>query len=75
MARSGPHAGVFASGDRATFDVKKGRHIWLHVAKGTVKVGAKRLEAGDAAFSTNDQGGPLVVEGDGLGELLLLDLP
>jgi hypothetical protein len=45
------------------------------VAKGSVKVGGKRLEAGDAAFTTDSRGGPLLIEGDGDGELLLFDLP
>jgi quercetin 2,3-dioxygenase len=69
------HAGVFATGDRATFDVKAGRHAWIHVAKGSVMVSGKRLEAGDAAYSADDRGGPVSIQGDGTGELLLFDLP
>jgi redox-sensitive bicupin YhaK (pirin superfamily) len=69
------HAGVFKTGDRATHDLASGRHAWLHVAKGSVKVGGKRLEAGDAAFTTNNHGERLVIEGDGTGEVLLFDLP
>jgi redox-sensitive bicupin YhaK (pirin superfamily) len=69
------HAGVFASGDRATFELASGRHTWVHVAKGTVVVNGQTLEAGDAAFSTNADGGALVVEGGkDAGEVLVFDL-
>ena len=68
------HAGVFGSEDRATFTVAPGRHTWVHVAKGTVKIGGKRLEAGDAAYSTNGDGGVLEIEGDEAGEVLVFDL-
>ena len=69
------YAGVFATGERATFDVKAGRRVWLHVARGSVNVGGKRLEAGDAAYTTDDRGGRLGIEGDGSGEVLVFDLP
>jgi quercetin 2,3-dioxygenase len=69
------HSGLFETGEHATFSLRPGRHAWLHVAKGSVKVGGKRLEAGDAAYTTDDLGGSLEVEGDGSGELLVFDLP
>ncbi len=69
------HAGVFATGERVVFEVTAGRHAWLHVAQGSVKVGGKRLEAGDAAYTADDRGGALIIEGDGSGEVLVFDLP
>ncbi len=69
------YAGLFADGERASFEVSPGRRAWLHVARGTVKVGGRRLEAGDATFTTDDRGGAIVVEGDGAGEVLLFELP
>ncbi len=66
------HAGVFATGDRATFEVKPGRHAWIHVAKGSVQIGGKRLEAGDAAYTKDS--GAIAIEGDGSGEILVFDL-
>jgi redox-sensitive bicupin YhaK (pirin superfamily) len=66
------HAGVFADRDRATFEVKPGRHAWIHVAKGTVRVGGERLVAGDAAYTS--EAGSIAIEADGVGEVLVFDL-
>jgi redox-sensitive bicupin YhaK (pirin superfamily) len=66
------HAGVFADHDRATFEVKPGRHAWIHIAKGTVRVGGERLEAGDAAYTSEP--GSIAIEADGTGEVLVFDL-
>ena len=66
------YGGVFATGERAVHTVKPGRHAWVHVARGTVKVGGTKLSAGDAAFTSD--AGPIVVEGDGNGEVLVFDL-
>jgi redox-sensitive bicupin YhaK (pirin superfamily) len=68
------HAGIFASGERATFEVNPGRHAWIHVARGSVRVGGERLVAGDAAYTKDDRGGALSIEGDGSGEVLVFDL-
>ena len=65
-------AGVFSDGDSFTHEVAEGRNAWLHVAKGTVRVGGVRLEAGDAAFTSTP--GPILLEGDGTGEILVFDL-
>lgn len=66
------HAGIFADKDRATFEVKARRHSWIHVAKGTVRVGGERLVAGDAAYTSD--AGSIVIEADGTGEVLVFDL-
>jgi redox-sensitive bicupin YhaK (pirin superfamily) len=66
------HAGLFAGQERATFEVKPGRHAWIHVAKGSVRVGGERLLAGDAAYTSDV--GSIVIEADGSGEILVFDL-
>jgi quercetin 2,3-dioxygenase len=69
------YVGVFTQGERCTFELASGRHLWLHVAKGSVKVNGEHLNASDAVFSTESTGGALMIEGDNHGELLLFDLP
>jgi len=65
-------AGVFTGDDRAEHQVKPGRHAWVHVAKGSVKVAGERLVAGDAAYTSD--AGALAIEADGTGEVLVFDL-
>jgi redox-sensitive bicupin YhaK (pirin superfamily) len=66
------YAGLFDRGEKATFLVKPGRHVWVHVARGTVVVDGQRLNAGDAA--SVDEAGPLEIAGEEAGEVLLFDL-
>jgi len=65
-------AGLFREGETATHAVAPGRHAWIHVAKGSVKVGGERLVAGDAAYTS--EAGSITIEGDGTGEVLVFDL-
>lgn len=65
------YAGLFDKGEEATFEIKKGRHVWLHVANGSVNVNGERLESGDAVAI--EEPGTLKVTGEG-GEILLFDL-
>jgi quercetin 2,3-dioxygenase len=69
------YAGTFAHGGRSTFELAPGRHLWLHVATGSIKVNDEPISAGDAVFTTASTGGTLVIEGDNSGEVLLFDLP
>jgi redox-sensitive bicupin YhaK (pirin superfamily) len=56
-----------------THEVRPGRGVWLHVARGAVRVGGERLVAGDAAAV--DERDTLRVEGDeDESEVLILDL-
>ena len=68
------YAGTFGDGEGATFEVKPGRHAWVHVAKGTVKVGGEPLSAGDAAYTS--EAGTIAIDGEagGTGEVLIFDL-
>ena len=66
------HAGRFGAGDRARYDLAKGRHGYVHVARGQIDLNGTRLGAGDAAAI--DEGGPLEIAGVDNGEVLVFDL-
>src|SRR5512140_1558141 len=66
------YAGVFADGERATFQLAPKRHAWVHVARGEVRVNGEVLRAGDAAAI--DEAGAIELAGQGTGEVLLFDL-
>jgi redox-sensitive bicupin YhaK (pirin superfamily) len=65
-------AGLLGDGDGVQHELAKGRHAWLHVARGALTLNGDRLAAGDAAAI--DAPGPLALRGDGDAELLLFDL-
>jgi len=67
------YAAKLGPGEKTTFTVPRGRHGWVHLAKGAAAVGTEKLAAGDAAY-TSDAGGIEIVGGDGGGELLAFDL-
>jgi redox-sensitive bicupin YhaK (pirin superfamily) len=67
------YAGMFTKGDRVGFELRPGRHAWIHVASGSATIRGERLVAGDAAY-TGEQG-TIEIEGDGPGEVLAFDLP
>jgi redox-sensitive bicupin YhaK (pirin superfamily) len=62
-------------GAAVSFERRQDRHLWLHVARGEVRVNGKALAAGDAV-ATNDEEA-LRIEGagtDDAAEILLFDL-
>ena len=66
------HAGVFRAGQTAEHPLEKGRHAWVHVARGQVRVNGETLGEGDA-LSLSDE--PRVrIEGLDEGEVLVFDL-
>jgi redox-sensitive bicupin YhaK (pirin superfamily) len=67
------YAGLFDAGEQQQVKLAPGRHAWVHVAKGSVKVNGASLSAGDgAAFSDEAQ---VQLEGvSGGAEVLLFDL-
>lgn len=67
------YAGLFDEGERASFDVPKGRGAWLHVARGSVDVNGTALEAGDAVAFENAE--TIAIAGKKKGEVILFDLP
>jgi len=65
-------AGRFGAGETARYDLAKGRHAWVHVARGQIDVNSVRLGAGDAAAI--DEAGPVEIAGVDNGEVLVFDL-
>lgn len=65
-------ASVLGDSESVSHAVAPGRHVWIHVATGSVEVAGERLTAGDAiAISDGDQ---ISITGVGEGEVLLFDL-
>jgi redox-sensitive bicupin YhaK (pirin superfamily) len=66
------YATVLERGEKVEHAVRAGRHAWIHVATGSVRVGDVTLHAGDGA-STSDAS-VLSFEGVERAEVLLFDL-
>src|SRR5579864_9090837 len=66
------YAGLFDGDERASFEVARSRHAWIHVAKGAAAVNGELLRAGDAA-AVDGPGKIDVVSGEAA-EVLLFDL-
>ena len=65
-------AGLLADGEETRHALADGRHAYVHVAKGEVKLGETVLHAGDGAAISGEK--ELVFSGHGKGEVLLFDL-
>ncbi len=66
------YAGLFDKEEAAELRLDHGRHAWVHVARGKVRVNGRELKAGDgAALSQEDI---VRVEGVDGGEVLVFDL-
>jgi redox-sensitive bicupin YhaK (pirin superfamily) len=65
-------AAVLKAGEQVEHVLAKGRHAWVQVAKGTVKLGEQELGAGDGA-AINDEG-TLAISATGDAEVLVFDL-
>ena len=69
------YAGVFGGGEAAELAIATGRHAWVQVTRGEVRVQGKELGAGDGAAISNE---PAVrvegVEGSDDSEVLVFDL-
>ena len=66
------YAGLFAPGESAELSLAKGRHAWIHVAKGLLKVNGRDLSAGDGMALSEEES--VKIEGLGQGEVLVFDL-
>jgi redox-sensitive bicupin YhaK (pirin superfamily) len=69
------YAGVFHEGERAELPLAAGRHAWVHVARGRVRVNGHELSDGDGAALSNERA--VLVEGVSSGEdgeVLVFDL-
>ncbi len=59
-------------GDVRSHPIARGRHAWVHVARGAARLNGHPLETGDGAALTGE--GAVEVQGAGDAELLLFDL-
>jgi len=66
------YAGLFDRGQRAELPLAGGRHAWVHVARGKVRVNGQELEAGDGLALSEEA--EVSVEGVEQGEVLVFDL-
>jgi quercetin 2,3-dioxygenase len=66
------HAGLLDKGEAAELALGPGRHAWVHVARGKVRVNGRDLKAGDGAALSEEAA--VRVEGVDAGEVLLFDL-
>jgi redox-sensitive bicupin YhaK (pirin superfamily) len=69
------HAGLLDPGAKVAHTLGPGRHAWLHVARGKVRLGEQVLEGGDGvAVSNIPDGARLELEGVEAAEVLVFDL-
>lgn len=66
------YASILEDGAEVTHTVNPNRYAWIQVARGTVLVGDRLLNAGDAISS--DQAGDLKITSQGNAEVLVFDL-
>ena len=66
------HAGVLGAGQTAELPLAAGRHAWVHVARGKVRVNGQDLGAGDALALSDEA--RVQIEGVDAGEVLVFDL-
>ncbi|HEX7453305.1 MAG TPA: pirin family protein [Polyangiaceae bacterium] len=65
-------AGLFGAGDSVSYALPAGRHAWLHVARGKIRVNGHDLEAGDAVQASEEAA--LLLSDASDAEVLLFDL-
>jgi redox-sensitive bicupin YhaK (pirin superfamily) len=68
------HAGLFAGGDAAEVALSPGRHAWVQIARGQVRVNGTELHAGDGAALTDEAKVRIEGQGEDPAEVLLFDL-
>jgi redox-sensitive bicupin YhaK (pirin superfamily) len=66
------YLGSFGAGQRQTLELAAGRHAWVQIARGALRVQGRELSAGDGAALSEEA--KLELEGTTGGELLLFDL-
>ncbi len=66
------YAGLFDKDESAKIDLAPGRHAWVQVARGKVKVNGNELGEGDGAAISDERA--IQVEGVANGEVLVFDL-
>ncbi len=69
-ANASVYAGLLAQGQTTELALAPGRHVWIHVARGTAKVNGELVSTGDGVAITDET--KLVLEGAGTDEVELL---
>jgi redox-sensitive bicupin YhaK (pirin superfamily) len=64
--------GKFKTGDKISHALKPGRHGWLQMAEGEVKLNGLPLQAGDGAAISDEN--RLIIESAGPAQVILFDL-
>jgi len=66
------YAGIFDAGEKHELALADGRHAWVQVAQGRVRVNGQGLDTGDGAAISGER--QLRIEGIDKGEVLVFDL-
>jgi len=66
------YAGIFEAGQASELSIAPGRHAWVHVVRGNIRVNGSDLKAGDGAAISDEAA--VRVEGVNQGEVLVFDL-
>jgi quercetin 2,3-dioxygenase len=66
------HAGVLDKGESASMPIAAGRSVWIHVARGAVRVNDRDLTEGDGVALTSEAA--LRIDGVDRGEVIVFDL-
>ena len=66
------YAGVFDAGQKSDLALEAGRHAWVQVADGRVRVNGQQLDTGDGVAISDER--HLNIEGIESGEVLVFDL-
>ena len=66
------YAGLLEAGERLSHGLAPGRHAWVQVVRGAVRVGGHELEEGDGAAASDEPA--LELEARGSAEILVFDL-
>ena len=66
------YVGSFDAGQQQSLELAQGRHAWVQVARGALRVQGQDLVAGDGAALSDEP--RLLLEGTGSGEALVFDL-
>jgi quercetin 2,3-dioxygenase len=66
------YSGLLGKGQTVTHALTPGRHAWVQVARGAVRLGEQTLKAGDGAAISEEKG--ITLTADAPSEVLLFDL-
>lgn len=66
------YAGSLKDGEDAWHDMGGGRHVWVQVVRGWVRINDVQANAGDGVAISNEQS--IRIQGVADGEVLLVDL-